>query len=164
MQLVLRKPKREVKCITDDITFESINACARYYQIEANYLRAKIIQKEKVGGKQFIFLDNKEDKIRKKVYKVSCANLYYQDIKLKEWCELNNIDFRRVVSRRMSTGESVEEVLDYIKKIDAEREKNKCWNCKKRCCDGCPFLKIEESVEGLRKAKGGFKEEWEKDI
>jgi len=25
-------------------------------------------------------------------------------------------------------------------------------------------LKIEESVENLKKAKGGFKEEWEKDI
>lgn len=160
----LRKPKREVKCITDDITFESINACARYYRIESNYLRAKIIQKEKVGGKQFIFTDNKEDKIRKKIYKVSCANLYYQGVKLKEWCKLNNIDFKRVVSRRISTGESVEEVLDYIKKVDAEREKNKCWACQKRCCDGCPFLKIEESIKNLKKAKEGFKEVWEKDI
>jgi hypothetical protein len=164
MELVLRKPKREVKCITDDITFESINACARYYMIDTGYLRSSIIQKRPVNGKVFVFNDDKEDIIKRKYSKVSNAKLEYNGVPLRKWCEENGINFRRIISRRASTGCSIQEAIDYLENVDKEREKNKCWACQKRCCDGCPFLKIEESIENLKTAKGGFKEVWEKDI
>lgn len=160
----LRKPKREVKCITDDITFESINACARYYMVGAEYLRSSIIKRQPVNGKIFIFTDDKKDIIKRRCSKVSNAKLKYNGIPLRKWCEDNGVNFRRIISKRVSTGCSIQETIDYLEKIDKEREKNKCWACQKRCCDGCPFLKIEESIKNLKKTKEGFKEVWEKDI